>query len=513
MATVATSAFAIQEVDPNNSCATAQVLGAFAPNNPITVNGALKTPPSVPDIDYYKITGGTPGDILRVLLTGASDGVDTLIFPMVALLSSSCSVIQNSGASDPAKLEFTMPSDGIVVLAVTSCCDFALTGTGNYAGSYSLNATDIVPVSSISGRAVDAVTGQPASSVQTSLVLCGDPTCTAGQNFLVNEFVFTNGFGQYTFINTLYGAPLDPGTYQVSVGDLSGRYLPAESAPFSAASGQQVIVPDIALTPTPVINSITGRIVGSVTHAPLSGVSAPHAFVTLYGCEGAACTLITGYVDDSGRFKFTHDSSGHGIVANALFLMQVSADQYSGLSTTVGPFAAGANQDLGDIPLVSNPVRFTLLQDCSNVPISGGVCEYKVEITNGTAKSVEGEAWATISALGLQSFNDFSLFQTNEPEEMELASATNTQRASRVASFEFAVPGTVPLNAVICPTFWFGVDPVNPQLYVQGGITEYGSCVQRTATGYTPATREQADELRKEAHEHEAKERAAVRPH
>jgi hypothetical protein len=191
----------------------------------------------------------------------------------------------------------------------------------------------------------------------------------------------------------------------------------------------------------------------------------------------------------------------------------VSAEQYQQLNTFAAPIAPGANQDLGDIQLVSNPVRFTLLQGCSSVPLAGGVCEYKVEITNGVANPVEGAAWATINAFGLQSFIGSSLFQTNEPQQMYLAAATRTYRSSRTGTFEFAIPGTVPQYAFICPTFWFGVDPVNPQLYVQGAMTDYTSCVQRTATGYTPATPDQSDQLRREAHEHEAKERAAVMPH
>jgi hypothetical protein len=40
-----------------------------APNSPITVNGLLKTTPTTPEVDFYKISGGTPGDILCVHLT------------------------------------------------------------------------------------------------------------------------------------------------------------------------------------------------------------------------------------------------------------------------------------------------------------------------------------------------------------------------------------------------------------------------------------------------------------
>jgi hypothetical protein len=70
----------------------------------------------------------------------------------------------------------------------------------------------------------------------------------------------------------------------------------------------------------------------------------------------------------------------------------------------------------------------------------------------------------------------------------------------------------VPIYAFICPTFWFGTGDANPQLYAQGQMTDYTDCVQRTATGYAPATPDQIKGLRKEAREHEAKERAMVLP-
>src|SRR4029077_9416108 len=107
---------------------------------------ALKTPPTVPDADFYKFTGGTPGNLFRVSVHGVSDGVDTLTLPMVEALNSTCGVTFTSGAQDPINFEVVVPADGVVVLGVTSCCDFAFTGAGSYAGSYTLAATEIAPV-------------------------------------------------------------------------------------------------------------------------------------------------------------------------------------------------------------------------------------------------------------------------------------------------------------------------------------------------------------------------------
>jgi hypothetical protein len=505
-----TAALAIQEVDPNNTCALAQVIPALTPNAAVTVNGALKTPPSVPDVDFYKFTG-TPGDLFRLNLTGTSDGVDTLILPLAVILNSSCVTTNTSGASDPLTAQITIPADGVVIVAVSSCCDFGLTGTGFYAGSYTLLATDLTPVQSISGRAVDSVTLQPIPNVQAQLVLCGDPNCVTVSQFA--GFGSTDSLGQFSFTSN-FGTPLIPGTYQVTLEDFSGRYETTVSPPFAAAGGQAAVMPDIAMLPVPVIGSITGRIVDSVTHAPLSGVSAPFTYIQMFGCSSLAftCQFLSGTTDGTGRFVFNRDPSGRGVLANTSFSLFVSAEQYQTLYTSILTGGDGVNQNVGDIQLISNPVRFTVLQGCTNVPLTGGVCEYKVQITNGIATPVEGFAWATINANGLASYIGNSLFQTGEPQEMYLAGATRTTRASRTATFAFEIPGTVPIYSFICPTFWFGTGEANPQLYVQGQMPDYTDCVQRTATGYTPATPDQIKGLRKEAHEHDAKERAMVLP-
>jgi hypothetical protein len=512
--TTATATLAVQEIDPNNTCALAQNVGALSPNATITVNGALKTPPTVPDIDFYKFTGGTPGDLLRVTLRGAWDAVDTLTLPMAAVFASSCSFATfNSGAYDPISFEVIVPADGVAILAVTSCCDFSFTGAGSYAGSYTLTATEIATVSSISGQATDAVTAQGISAIQAYLYLCADPVCTTLTNFVAASS--TDSLGNFTFTNNSfvsYGQGMVPGTYEVTLQDNSGRYLMTASAPFSAASGERKVIPNIAMTPTPVIGSISGRLVDSVTHAPLSGVGIPFAQISLSGCIQFVCSFISGYTDSSGRFKFDHGQSGNGIVATVPLSFYINADQYQQLFVSTPPIGVGVNQDLGDIQVASNPIRFSVLQGCSNVPLSGGVCQYQVEITNAIASAVEGVAWATIYAQNLSSFSYQSDFQTGEPREMYLAGATMTTRASRTATFQFTVPGTVPIYAFICPTFWFGTGGDNPQLSPQGQFNDYPDCVQRTAAGYTPATPDQIKALRKEAHEHEAKERAMVLP-
>ncbi len=143
----------------------------------------------------------------------------------------------------------------------------------------------------------------------------------------------------------------------------------------------------------------------------------------------------------------------------------------------IGPFSAGADIDLGDTALTSNPIRFTVLQGCSSVPISRGVCDYEVQTTNGSASGVQGQAWPLINAFGLSSFVQGSTFQTGGPQPLYLAAATRTFRASRIAHFQFAIPGNVPIWAFMCPTFWFGSDPLEPQPNILGSYQDYAYCV------------------------------------
>lgn len=506
--TAAQAALSVTEMESNNTCATAQNAGTLSANASITVTGALTTPPDIPDVDFYKFTA-TPGTLLQVVLTGVSDAVHTLEQPIAEALNSSCGYLYSSGPADPLSFQIAVPADGVVVVAVSSSFDFGFTGVGFYAGTYTLAATQVTPVQSISGRALDAATGQPIAGVQASIAFCRDPTCVTG-DFI--GYFYTDPSGQFTFTNSIFGTPLAPGDYQVTLTDYSGRYVTAQSPIFPVASAEQKVLPDIAMAPTPVIGSIRGRIIDSVTRAPLSGISTPYAHISIFGCAGLACTSLDGFADSMGRFRFDRDQSGRGIVAGASYNAFVTADQYQQLYKFIAPIDVGVNQDLGNIELVSNPIRFNVLHGCSSVPLTGGVCRYEVEITNGIANHVRGSAWATINANGLASFVGGSVFQTGEPQEMNLAAATRKRRSSRTAIFEFAIPGSVPTYAFICPTFWFGVEPGNPQLYVQGALADYTACVQRTATGFTPATPEQTNALRKEAREHEARERAKVLP-
>jgi hypothetical protein len=147
------SAFAQgSEVEPNNTCPAAQNFGAVT--LPFTVEGSIEP---LPDVDFFRFTG-TPGTGVLVDLEGAATGKGTLPDPFLGLFDSNCNLLV---ADDFAQLRFVIPPDGVFILAATSCCDGGFTGDGGSSGSYELTITPLLLAGSISGRIVDAASGNP----------------------------------------------------------------------------------------------------------------------------------------------------------------------------------------------------------------------------------------------------------------------------------------------------------------------------------------------------------------
>ena len=121
------------ETEPNNTCATAQQIAV--PSLPLSVTGGLE----VQDVDFYRFAV-TPGRVVIATLEGQTTGKGTLEDPFMGLFDSQCHLItvDDDGAGDlNSRIGFTVPADGIVILAVTSCCDDSFTGSSS-AGTYRL---------------------------------------------------------------------------------------------------------------------------------------------------------------------------------------------------------------------------------------------------------------------------------------------------------------------------------------------------------------------------------------
>jgi hypothetical protein len=235
------------EVEPNHPCPTAQDFGAVV--LPFTLDGSLDSIPENPDVDFFRFTG-TPGSIVRVDLEGQATGKGTLADPLLGFFDTGCNLIvsnDDSGGTLNSRLVLTVPADGIFILAATVCCDSSFTGGG--VGTYQLTIAPSAAIGSISGRVVDAVTGDPLPGdtdpfAFVQLLRCEDVGC-----FGVNaQPVDTEG--RFQLNRDLSGQPLEVGTYQVVA--FANQYQQGQTDPFGVAEDEDRHVGDVPLQPFPV---------------------------------------------------------------------------------------------------------------------------------------------------------------------------------------------------------------------------------------------------------------------
>jgi hypothetical protein len=151
------------EMEPNNTCLTSQDFGALT--FPYTVAGSLDTPPTFPDVDFFKFTipANSP-TLVRVHLEGLDSGKGVLDNPLVAVFDSNCNALaidDDTGYGRNATVLVPLPADGVVIVPATSSPDYAFTGQGSSFGSYRLTM-DLPPLAGpIIGRLVDKISGAP----------------------------------------------------------------------------------------------------------------------------------------------------------------------------------------------------------------------------------------------------------------------------------------------------------------------------------------------------------------
>lgn len=229
-----------QEIEPNNTCPTAQDVGLVT--LPLTLEGELiLTAETLADVDFFRFTG-TPGSAVRVDIEGQDTEQGTLADPLVGVIDSNCNFFasnDDSGGTRNARLVFTVPADGIFILAATSFPDFGFTGGG--VGTYQLSLTSAV---GIRGLVVDANTEMPLPGdvfpfAFVRLLRCEASGCfdVAGQN--------TDSEGRFLFANDFDGQPLMTGTYQIIA--FANEYREFKTAPFAFDEGEDLDVGDIPL--------------------------------------------------------------------------------------------------------------------------------------------------------------------------------------------------------------------------------------------------------------------------
>jgi hypothetical protein len=332
-----------------------------------------------------------------------------------------------------------------------------------------LGDVPLSPSAKIRGRAVDAETGNPLAGTYVNL-----SRCSVGGCFEYVNSQYTDGNGQFQFNSYSFGAPLPGGTYELTFSD---NLHETKRLEISVGAGEDHNVGDVALTPFPLVGSISGKIVDFVTGQPVSQTFIPS--LALYRCTNGICNQWVGSQDpDSlGRFHFTTDYNGNPIPVGT-FQIQAGADQYQ---FYVGdPFTVGEaeNKNVGNVRLTSYPVRFSEMQACSEISATGGDCVYSIKITNGQPIKLEGQAWSLVSSYLPDSFAHYTLFRAGDNQGLSLAPGK-----SKVLQFRFTVPANPsPYGSSVCTQIFIGQGN-NPLLTTIGFRNLF--CVTRSPNGFT----------------------------
>jgi hypothetical protein len=244
------------EVEPNDTCVEAQDIGPIdVAAAAFSLQGSLDTPPEEPDVDFFRFSAA-PGAQLVANHEGEATGAGTLPDPLLGLFDSDCNLLASNddfGGTLNSRLRFDVPPDGVFVLAATGFPDFDFTGSGGSSGTYQLTIFPPPPsIGSISGRIVDAVTGEPLPGneppfASAELLRCEDDVCSAVNSQNVD------GEGRFRFEQDFNGEPLSVGTYLVRA--FANEFEQAETDPFEVAEGEDVDLGDIPLQPPDILFS------------------------------------------------------------------------------------------------------------------------------------------------------------------------------------------------------------------------------------------------------------------
>jgi hypothetical protein len=200
----------------------------------------------------------------------------------------------------------------------------------------------------------------------------------------------------------------------------------------------------LTLTPKPLFNSISGRLVDALSGNPLTPDFYPA--VELWRCENGYCGAHIGsaYPDQEGVFRIDA-STVYGLLTVGDYIINFNAAQYQ--FGSFGPFAVGPNEDynLGDVAVQPNAVQFFDPQGCPEIPARGGDCTYSIRINNGRSQTVNLQVWNQITTYGPISAS----FQPQSARSVRLRSG-----ASRVVSFHMSVPRSVPPYTSFCATLY-----------------------------------------------------------
>jgi hypothetical protein len=238
------------EVEPNDPCTEAQDIGPIDVTGTFSVQGSLDTPPDEPDVDFFRFSA-TPDAEVIANDEGADTGAGTLPDPLLGLFDAGCNLLavnDDSGGTLNSRLRFEVPPDGVFILAGTSFADFDFTGAGGSSGTYLLTIAPAPPsIGSISGRIVDALTGDPLPGNEPPFAFAELLRCDGGGCFEFVNSQNADAEGRFRFELDFNGEPLPVGTYQVVA--FANEFESAATDPFEVGEGEDVDLGDIPLQP------------------------------------------------------------------------------------------------------------------------------------------------------------------------------------------------------------------------------------------------------------------------
>lgn len=235
------AAATVSEIEPNNSCATAQNIGT-GPG--ASVSGAI----AQGDVDYFVIHA-TPGTLLQADLSGQTGGGGDIADTLLGIFDSSCAQIgynDYGGADMDSRVVFKVPADGTVIIAAAGYPDFGFTGNAFVLGTYTL--TVHAPTSAyVAGTLTDAASGQPlpaGAAAAVTLLHCP----SVGYDICSDEVSTNPVAADGSYVVSLTG--LDAGYYQLRSAPTNYGY--SYSAPFQLSDASSGIPLDLSAKALPI---------------------------------------------------------------------------------------------------------------------------------------------------------------------------------------------------------------------------------------------------------------------
>jgi hypothetical protein len=357
------------ESEPNNSCQTAQDVGALS--GPFVMDGNLDSLPT-PDIDFFRFST-TPGSIIAVDQEGQPTGKGTLENPLLGLFDSNCNFITlNDDSSNlNSHLDITVPDDGVFIIAATTYPDFGFSGGGF--GSYQLTVTPPQFINSITGVITDTLNGKFLRGDAAPFAFVRLLRCETFGCFDVNS-QNSGSDGSFHFETDSNGSPLRVGDYMIIAS--ADQYQMTETEMFNVGEGEDHNTGLIALNSYPIRFSDT-----QVCNVPAQGGGCDFSVKVTNGLPTKFSGKVWSIIDADNLRSFINFSSfqadspqditlgsGKSTIVRFRFMVRGSVPNGASICATVfagknpGPFFNAAGQRFL-FCIVKGDTGFTLMSE------------------------------------------------------------------------------------------------------------------------------------------------------